>query len=34
MQFFEFLVQKTLPVTIFKVLANLEVILCTKNVIF
>ena len=29
-----FLEQKTLPVLIFKVLASLEVILCTENVIF
>ena len=29
-----FLLQKTLPAPIFKVLASLEVILCMKNVIF
>ena len=31
---FGFLVQKILPVPIFKVSASLEVVLCTKNVIF
>ena len=31
---FGFLLQKTFPVPIFKVLASQEVILCMKNVIF